>query len=145
MGRWGSLVVVVLVLGFLVVGSFVFNKDDNVSDESIKEVYITDRFVEYGSGSDLSKLIKSNEKVLLEFRAEWCPYCKEFEEGVPDYLETREDLTVVKIDIDDFPMLADEYEVMVTPTLYYYKDGKVVTKAMGALPEEQLDSFLEYN
>ncbi len=52
------------------------------------------------------------------------------------------DVSIVKVDIDQVPELAREYEVSAVPTVAAFEKGKLVNKFMGAKDEKFLQSFL---
>ena len=49
---------------------------------------------------------------------------------------------VVKINVDEEPELASQFQVMSIPTLMVVKDGEVVSKTMGARPKAQINALL---
>ena len=54
----------------------------------------------------------------------------------------REDVKVVKIDIDEQPELAAAYGVMSVPSLFVIKDGEIANKALGVRPKQQILGLL---
>ncbi|MBR2880237.1 MAG: thioredoxin family protein, partial [Oscillospiraceae bacterium] len=54
----------------------------------------------------------------------------------------REDIKVVKVNIDEEPELARQYRVMSIPTLMVMRNGEVVKKASGARPKAQILAML---
>ena len=60
--------------------------------------------------------------VLLDFSAKWCGPCR----VLAPVLEQLTGVKVCKIDIEESPEIAQEYEVMAIPKLVFLKDGKVV-------------------
>jgi thioredoxin 2 len=51
-------------------------------------------------------------------------------------------LKVAKLNVDQNPMTASRYSVMSLPTLLFFRDGKVVDTAAGALPRLEIERFL---
>ena len=47
-------------------------------------------------------------------------------------------IEIIKIDIDEYGELAREYGVMVVPTIYFYRDGEMLTRETGFLPKEKM-------
>ena len=73
--------------------------------------------------------------VLVDFYAEWCGPCK----MLAPVLESISDkINVVKVDIDKFPKLTENYRIMSVPTLIFFKDGKKVKEVVGFQTEEEL-------
>lgn len=56
--------------------------------------------------------------------------------------EDRNDIKVGKINIDEQPELATQFEITSIPTLMIIKDGKVTNKAVGALPREAIEALI---
>ena len=61
---------------------------------------------------------------------------------VEEIAEERDDVKVVKINVDEEPELASQFQVMSIPTLMVVKNGEVVNKTMGARPKAQINAML---
>ena len=88
--------------------------------------------------------IKNNSStLLLDFYADWCGPCKMLAPIVDQIAEEHPEYSVGKINVDNNPELAGEFGVMSIPTLVVLKDGKVVSKSVGAKPKAQILKLLE--
>lgn len=78
------------------------------------------------------ELIDSERPVLIDFFATWCQPCKVQSSvltSVKDNVGT--DARIVKIDIDQFPSIAAQYNVRSVPTLMLFKEGELLWKGSG--------------
>jgi thioredoxin 1 len=86
--------------------------------------------------TSLSTLLNSTKvPVLIDFGAVWCGPCKMIEPFVVKLAEDWKDkVVVVKVDVDESPNLAMQYQVMGVPTLILLKDSKPVDRTSGLQP-----------
>ncbi|MDY0231899.1 MAG: thioredoxin [Candidatus Saccharicenans sp.] len=89
------------------------------------------------------EVLKSELPTLVDFWAPWCGPCL----MVAPVLEEIADLyagqlKVVKVNVDDNPILSSSYQIMSIPTLILFKEGRPVDSVIGALTKNQLISFL---
>ena len=88
------------------------------------------------------EVMNSTKSVLLDFWASWCGPCRMVSPVVDEIAEERSDIKVGKINVDEEPELASQFQIMSIPTLMVIKDGKVTNKAMGARPKSQILALL---
>lgn len=88
--------------------------------------------------------IKNSEKpVLLDFYADWCGPCRMVSPIVDEIAEERSDIVVGKINVDNEPELAGQFEVFTIPTLVVLRGGEVINQTSGARPKAQILALLE--
>lgn len=88
------------------------------------------------------EVLRSDRPVLLDFWAPWCGPCRMVGPVLDEIAKEREDIKVVKVNVDEEQELAMQFGVMSIPTLMVLKDGKIVNQSMGAKPKAQILSML---
>ena len=85
------------------------------------------------------EVLKSEIPVIVDFWATWCGPCKMIA-PILEQIATEYDgkIKVAKANVDEEMQLAIEYKVEVIPTLFYFKDGKVIKKTVGVLEKNEI-------
>ncbi len=89
-----------------------------------------------------SEVVQSEKPVLVDFWAPWCAPCRAIGTVLDQLSGERDDLKVVKINIDDNQDQAMKHGVMVLPTLILFKDGEAVGKLQGGVPPTAIARLL---
>jgi thioredoxin 1 len=89
-------------------------------------------------------IIKGHKPVLVDFSAEWCGPCK----MMPPILKELKDkvgdnVTILKLDIDKNPAVANAYQIQSVPTLIVFRDGQVKWRQSGVVRADQLKYVLD--
>lgn len=92
---------------------------------------------------NFNQTIEDNDIVLLDFWAEWCGPCKTFGPIFEKVSEQHEDVTFGKIDTDEQQALGAAFEVRSIPTIMAIRDGVMVFKQAGVLPEAALEDLIK--
>ncbi|HKG44742.1 MAG TPA: thioredoxin [Gaiellaceae bacterium] len=88
------------------------------------------------------EVLQSETPVLVDFWAEWCGPCHAIAPVLDQIAQERDELKVVKLNIDEQPAVAQRYGVMSIPTLILFKDGEPQAAAVGAMPKSMLEQRL---
>jgi thioredoxin 1 len=87
------------------------------------------------------ELVKSG-LVLVDFYAEWCGPCKMLAPALEALSNQREEIKIVKVDVDEQVDLARHYGIMSVPTMLLYKDGAIVSKKSGYHTLDMLNEWV---
>jgi len=88
-------------------------------------------------------VLESTTAVLVDFWAPWCGPCRIVAPHLEELNNEREDLRVVKMNVDENPATAAKYGIMSIPTLIVFRNGQVAKQIVGALPKARLQQEIE--
>src|SRR5215213_5739194 len=81
--------------------------------------------------------------VVVDFWAEWCGQCRTLGPALEAGVAKREgEVELAKLDTDANPSLAASFQIRGIPAVKAFKDGKVVSEFVGAVPPAQIEEFL---
>ena len=89
-----------------------------------------------------AEVLESKKTVLLDFWATWCGPCRMIAPVLEEVAQEREDVKVCKIDVDQEPELAKQFQIMSIPTLIVMEKGKIINQALGAMPKNSVLALL---
>ncbi|WP_085833221.1 thioredoxin [Clostridium merdae] len=91
----------------------------------------------HATKENFDQLISENPLVLVDFWASWCGPCRMVAPIVEELAKTfEENLTVLKVDVDENQELARRYGIMNIPTVILFKDGEKSWSEIGVKPQK---------
>ena len=80
--------------------------------------------------------------ILVDFWAEWCGPCKQISPILEEIANEKDNLNILKLNIDENPVTPQKYNVRGIPTLMLFKEGKLIDTKIGSLPKSSLVDWI---
>ena len=95
---------------------------------------------------EFQQAMNEGKTILVDYWAPWCGYCRRIG---PAYEKIGEEyanrLIIAKVNIDEEPLLAQQQNIDVIPTLILYKDGKLLNSVVAPASKAAIDAFIQEN
>ena len=88
------------------------------------------------------EVLDSEKPVLMDFYAPWCGPCRMVAPVLEEIALENPDIKVVKVNVDDEPLLAKRFRTYSIPTLVVMKEGMITQQVVGARSKEQILELL---
>jgi thioredoxin 1 len=94
--------------------------------------------------STFAELIQSGKPVLVDFYAEWCGPCKMMAPILKEVKQSLgEGVTILKLDVDKNPQVANAFQIQGVPTLILFQNGEIKWRQSGVVPAPQLQQVIQ--
>jgi len=92
---------------------------------------------------NFDSIINESRPVIVDFHAIWCGPCKTQSPILKQVAEELgERVKVIKIDVDQNPMIASRYQIQSVPTILIFKNGAIIHKQAGVHTKQQIKDIL---
>ena len=90
-----------------------------------------------------TEVLESDKPVIVDFWATWCGPCRMLGPVIEELAEEHPEIKVCKVNVDDEPDLAQQFNVMSIPFVASFKGGQLHKSSVGVQPKEALLSLLD--
>ncbi len=90
-----------------------------------------------------AEVLENEQPVLVDFWAPWCGPCRVVAPVLEEIASQRDDLRVVKLNVDENQRTAAQFGVLSIPTMILFKNGQPAKTIIGAYPKKKLEAELE--
>ncbi|HAH36384.1 MAG TPA: thioredoxin [Algoriphagus sp.] len=90
------------------------------------------------------KLSKSQDAILVDFYADWCGPCQTMDPIISEVLEELDGkIKLLKLNVDKYPQLAQQFAVRSIPHYALFKRGKILWRKGGIITKRDLEKALK--
>lgn len=95
--------------------------------------------------TSFTEIVSGDKPVLVDFWAEWCGPCRMVAPILDEIASENEGISIAKLNVDENPQTAMQYDVMSIPTMILFQDGVEKKRLVGARSKTALmDELAEF-
>ena len=88
------------------------------------------------------EVLESNEKVLVDFYANWCGPCKMLRPILDEIASDRGTTKIMSINVDEADELSQKYGIISIPCLILFENGKEINRSVGLKSKSDIESMI---
>lgn len=105
---------------------------------------MAEKVIEVTDATFEQEVLKSPTAALVDFWAVWCAPCRAIAPTVAALADEYDGkIRFAKVNVDDCPKTAAQFEIRSIPTLLLFKEGRVLGQVVGAVPKGKLDELVK--
>lgn len=89
-----------------------------------------------------SVVMNSAKPVLVDFWAPWCAPCRMFSPVIDEIAEENAHIAVGKVNVDENPALAQQFQIMGIPAAVLFENGHPVRRLVGLQPKDAVEEMI---
>ena len=90
-----------------------------------------------------AEVLESESPILVDFWAPWCAPCRAIAPLLEEIAEDRDDVRIVKLNVDENQITAAQYQILSIPSLILYNNGAEIKRLRPTRSKSQLEEQLE--
>ena len=90
---------------------------------------------------ELNEVTKSGITI-VDFYADWCGPCRMISPVLEELADERNDINIVKVDVDEARELAMKYKISAIPAILFFKEGNLAKHEIGFMTKEDLNAII---